>query len=101
MSHFDSARRAETARVNGAKSHGPVTKKGLAISSQNSLRHGLTSKQVVLPGESSHDYERHRESYRDQFRPQGAAELDLIDAIAASRWKLLRIAAIETNLFAK
>ena len=38
-------------RLNGAKSKSPIKPEGKILSSQNSLRHGLCSVQVVLPHE--------------------------------------------------
>jgi len=90
--------KSETARANGAKSHGPVTPEGRAASSRNSLRHGLTAKSVVLPTESSEDFQALLDSYIDQFRPQGGVETDLIQAMAAARWRLQRMCGIETAL---
>jgi hypothetical protein len=90
--------KSETARANGAKSHGPVTPEGRAASSRNSLRHGLTAKSVVLPAESSEDFQELLDSYIDQFQPQGGVEMDLIQAMAAARWRLQRMCGIETAL---
>jgi hypothetical protein len=90
---------SQTARANGAKSHGPVTPQGRAASSRNSLRHGFTAASVVLPTESSEDFQELLDSYIDQFHPQGGVEMDLIQTMAAARWRLRRIATIETTLF--
>src|SRR4029077_5819829 len=83
--------KSETARANGAKSHGPVTPEGRSASSRNSLRHGFTAKSVVLPTESSEDFQELLDSYIAQFHPQGGVEMDLIQAMAAARWRLQRM----------
>ena len=62
--------KSQTARSNGAKSRGPVTPEGRAKSSGNRVRHGLRAKSIVLPTESSAEFESLRDSYLDQFRPQ-------------------------------
>src|SRR4029077_20633445 len=79
--------RSETARANGAKSHGPVTPEGRAVSSRNSLRHGFTAGSVVLPTESQEDFQALLDSYADQFDPQGGVEMDLVQTMAAARWR--------------
>ncbi|HYI96311.1 MAG TPA: hypothetical protein VEX68_22400, partial [Bryobacteraceae bacterium] len=48
-------------RQNSLHSTGPVTAAGKMASSQNAMRHGLTSKQIVLPGEDAEQYDELRE----------------------------------------
>jgi hypothetical protein len=69
--------KSQIARANGAKSHGPVTAEGKAISSRNSLRHGLTSTAVVLPGESPEEFQSLLDGYIDQFQPATAVDTNL------------------------
>jgi hypothetical protein len=90
--------KSETARINGAKSQGPTTADGRARSSQNALRHGLSSVNVVITGENPAEYEQLRASYTDRFQPAGYVESELADAMAAARWRLRRITRIETTL---
>ena len=93
--------KSQTARANGAKSHGPVTPGGRAASSGNSLRHGFAAKSVVPPTESQEDFQALLDSYTDQFDPQGGVEMDLVQTMAAARWRLRRICSIETTLLDK
>jgi hypothetical protein len=92
---------SETARINGAKSQGPVTPEGRARSSQNALRHGLSSVQVVIPGEDPAEFEELRKSYLDLFQPSSRPERELADTMAAARWRLRRINRIETELLTR
>jgi len=92
-------RQSETARANGAQSHGPVTPQGRATSSRNSLRHGLSSQTIVLPGESAEDFQSLIDSYIEQFQPAGAVEADLVQTLAAARWRLRRLQRMETEMF--
>ena len=96
-----STSQSETARINGAKSCGPITAEGKAISARNSLRHGLRAKEVVLPTESREDYEALRDAYIQRFQPADPVEEDLVESMAAARWRLRRISAIETSLLEK
>ena len=90
---------SDASRINGAKSNGPVTEEGKAVSAMNSLKHGLCSKQAVLPGEDPEAFERLRADYIRRYRPQGPAELELVETIAAASWRLKRIMRIENALF--
>src|SRR5450755_821037 len=95
--------RAAAARANGAKSKGPVTPEGKSISSQNSLRHGLTSqlsaREVTLHGEDPAAFDQFRASYIDRFQPADQPEHDLVESMALSRWRLRRIAMLEVEVF--
>jgi len=96
-----SKKKSEAARINGAKSRGPVTPEGRARSSQNALRHGLSSAVVVLPHEDRAQFEYLRDSYMESFQPADQPQHDLIETMAAARWRLNRLQEIEANLFEK
>jgi hypothetical protein len=89
---------AAASRANGALSQGPVTPEGKAASSQNALRHGFRSSAVVLPGEDPEAFDRHRAAYLRRFKPADAPESDLVEAMAAARWRINRIMALEAEL---
>ena len=91
--------KAAAARINGAKSNGPITEEGKAASSQNSLKHGLTSNRVVLPHESQDAYDKLEASLRNRFKPADELENELVQEMAAARWRLRRIEAMEAALF--
>lgn len=93
--------KAEIARANGAKSQGPVTEEGKARSSRNSLKHGLNSTRVVLPHESQDEYDQLEAAILRRFQPADELELELVQEMAAARWRLRRIEAMEAALFKK
>jgi hypothetical protein len=95
---MSSGLKSETARVNGAKSHGPVTPQGKARSSANSRRHGLTAS-VLLDGESDEHFQLLLADFMDQFQPRTGVETGLVEMMAIARWRLRRLLAIETHLF--
>jgi hypothetical protein len=45
--------RAEISRRNGAKSKGPKTPEGKERSKFNALKHGMSARTIVLPGEDA------------------------------------------------
>ena len=92
--------RAEASRSNGAKSDGPVTPEGRAISAQNARKHGLTgSGLVVLPHESQEEYDQQLAAFVAQYSPVGAVEVGLVNEIVSTRWRLSRMMAMEAALF--
>jgi len=88
---MSSRKKSKSARINGAKSKGPTTPEGRARSSQNSLRHGLRSETVVLPHEDRAQFEALRDSYMESFQPADQPQHDLIETMAAARWRLNRL----------
>ncbi len=93
--------KAESNRANAAKSTGPITPAGKSKVAQKARKHGLTARQIVLPGESETEYEYLLRAYLDQFQPDTPLEFELVTVMAASRWRHRRLTAIETGLYNK
>src|SRR5215831_13182290 len=79
-------------------STGPRTEAGKAISSMNSLKHGLTSRRVVLPGEDQSGFDRLHEQLLADHAPAGALETELVAEIAACFWRLQRARRYESTV---
>ena len=87
-------------RANGAKSKGPITTIGRAISAQNSATHGLAgAKLIVIEGESTDRWQALLEACHREFQPETGIEIELVTEIAAARWRLRRCWSMETSLF--
>jgi AraC-like DNA-binding protein len=95
------ARREAINRANSEHSTGPRTQAGKQRSSQNALRHGLTSRTAVLPTEDPAVYEQHCRHFRDEYQPANATETQLVQQLADTSWRLNRIPLIETELLAQ
>ncbi len=70
-------------------------------SSNRSQLHGLTSSRVVLPHESQEAYDKLEASLINRFKPADDLENELVQEMAAARWRLRRIEAMEAALFKK
>jgi hypothetical protein len=90
--------KSDAARENGKKSRGPVTPEGKKNSSRNALKHGMTA-DFVVPGESEQDFTELRQAHLDTYQPANAVEMDLVQTMALARWRLRRIATLESSLF--
>jgi hypothetical protein len=93
--------RAESSRINGAKSRGPKTAAGLLRSSQNAIRHGFLADSVVLQGEDREVFQQTLDYHIEKFQPKDGVEQDLIDEMVAAGWRMRRLWWIETELFNK
>src|ERR1700682_6133727 len=92
--------KSETARANGAKSHGPTTAEGKEKSSRNSLKHGLTagSGNILLDCEDPDHFDEILNKFHTIHEPVTPAETDIVEEMVAARWRIRRMWTIETGL---
>ncbi len=90
--------RSETSRINGAKSRGPKIPNGLANSTVNGNKHGITAKTLTLTNENSDLMLEIMNSYFDLFLPANQMEIDIVCDIVAARWRLRRIWRYQTAM---
>jgi hypothetical protein len=91
-----SQKQIEANRRNAQKSTGPVSDLGKATAKFNALKHGMTASTAVLPYEDAGSYAELRDSFVATYRPANAVEASLVETIANSYWRLLRIRRVET-----
>jgi len=87
-------------RLNALKSTGPRTEEGKHASRRNALRHGLTAETVIDGLEDSEDYRGFEAAIIADYDAETAVERELVLRLASLLWRLRRIVAIETDLFA-
>ena len=83
-------------RLNGRKSHGPVTPMGKDRVRLNALKHGLTAKTAVLLHENNDQFQRLLISLLDEFRPASDVEFLCVEEMAMAKWRLRRVIGLET-----
>jgi len=94
-----SERQKSANQMNARRSTGPKTPEGKAVVRLNALRHGLLSRDVVLPGEDADAFEDLWNQVRADFSPVGPIEELLVDRVVNAIWRLRRLARAETALF--
>jgi hypothetical protein len=94
-----SDRQIEANRRNAQLSTGPRTAEGKAAVASNALKHGLTGKQMVLPGENPEDFEAFRSDISNQLNLSGELEAALAERLIADLWRLRRVPALEVALY--
>jgi len=93
--------RLEANRANALLSTGPRTEEGKAKSCLSAVKTALTGRTVLLPGDDAAEYQRHLTAFEEEFSPVGLRECELVQSIADTWWRLRRIPALESALFAK
>jgi len=77
-------------RLNAQRSTGPLTTRGKALASQNSLKHGLLAHQQVIAGESQADYDLYKDQILGELNPVTPIESMLADRVICLSWRLKR-----------
>ncbi|MBV8550872.1 MAG: hypothetical protein JOY54_06195 [Acidobacteriaceae bacterium] len=105
------ARRAETQpsvseaqlqanRANAQLSSGPKTEAGKAKSSLTAVKTGLTGQTVLLPDDDVAAYSALIAAFAAEWQPQTDQERRLVQSLADTEWRLLRIPALEAGIYA-
>jgi hypothetical protein len=87
-------------RANAQLSTGPRTEAGKARSSMNAVKTGLTGRTVLLPTDDATIYQHHLDRHFSEFSPATDKEKSLVQTIADTEWRLLRIAPLEASIYA-
>src|SRR6185437_11241805 len=78
---------------------GPRSPKGKAISSGNSLKHGLASGRVLIPGEDPAQFEALLSDLITEHAPGTETESLLVQQMAQSWWLMQRAIRIQNEAF--
>ena len=86
-------------RLNAQKSTGPRTAEGKERVASNALKHGLTGKHVVLPGEDPAEFDAFRSELIADLAPRGALEEIFAEKIVADAWRFRRALQLVPALY--
>jgi hypothetical protein len=87
--------RAEANRKNAQRSTGPKTEAGKAISSRNSFKHGLYSKEFCLSFEDAAALDALKADLFRQHQPANPTEELLVNEMAEQYWRMRRARELE------
>lgn len=88
--------RQEANRANAQHSTGPATPAGKAVSSKNSFKHGLYSKQLVTDNEDAAELDALKADLIAEHQPGSVTEELLVNEMAEHYWRLKRYRRYET-----
>ncbi len=87
-------------RANSQHSTGPKTEEGKAISSHNAVKSALTGRTIVLPTDDVARYETLAHKMTEFHKPADFMEGLLVQSLIDTEWRLQRIPALESALWA-
>jgi hypothetical protein len=90
--------RLEANRANAEHSTGPRTQAGKAKSSQNSFKHGIYSKQLILHWEDPNEFEQLKDGLMEEHQPRTLTENLLVQEMAEHYWRIQRFRSLETDM---
>ncbi len=94
-----SEKKTEANRRNALKSTGPRTPEGKNAVRLNALKHGLLSRETLLPGEDEEALGELGQTLRDELQPVGEFENLLVERITSAYWRLWRLGRVEAGIF--
>ncbi|HEG42556.1 MAG TPA: hypothetical protein ENH94_00755 [Phycisphaerales bacterium] len=83
-------------RQNAQRSTGPKTPEGKSTVAQNGIKHGLTSSQNLIKGESQAEFDLYSEQLYKEHDPVGSMETHLVERIITIIWRLKRVIRAQT-----
>jgi hypothetical protein len=86
-------------RENAKKSTGPRTPQGKAISSRNSLVHGMTSGKFLPPDADPQEFFQLLDQFRNRFQPFDEVEDALVERLVAAEFKMRSVRYMDAGLF--
>jgi hypothetical protein len=87
--------RGSAGRAARPQRRGPKTAAGKARIGLNAITHAISSARLVVPGESTTEWELYRQAIVDALVPAGPVEMALTERVAMAIWRLRRVAAYE------
>jgi hypothetical protein len=97
--HTPSPEKVAANQANAQLSTGPKTPEGRKASSMNALRHGLTSRELVIRAEDQTAFDELHAAYRAELQPHGILETEMFNSIVHAAWNLRRVRTLEAALF--
>jgi hypothetical protein len=94
-----SEKQVEANRQNALKSTGPLSIEGKSRASKNAMKHGILSKNLVVSGEKTSEYQSFRQNLIDTLQPEGTMEALLVEKIACLAWRQRRAVQAESSCF--
>ena len=83
-----------------AKSIGPVSAQGKKVVAKNAVKHGLTSVDPsTLPQSEQEEFQSALEALQNEYNPQSATEMIMVERVAMLFQKMKRLQRIENTLF--
>jgi len=88
-------------RRNSQKSTGPRTPSGKAIASMNAVKHGLSSRKPLIPGENEAEFSEFTSEWVCDLKPLGPHQRLLAEQIIMAAWQLRRVPQLEAGLLTR
>jgi hypothetical protein len=83
--------------ANAQLSTGPSTEEGKARSARNAVKHGLTSKDLVVSDQEIDELQQLVNDLKAELKPEGATESLIFQEIIHASWNLRRVRRLEAS----